>query len=270
MDAQTGLIAVLVASLFGSLHCAGMCGPLVVFALGSTEAASVWGRAVLQLAYHGGRLISYGVLGAVCGLVGAALDLSGSMVGLNRVAALLAGGMMVAVGIVAILRYGGVRLPELPVPGWLTRVIALGQRAAVGLRPFPRAATIGLLSALLPCGWLYMFAIVAAGTSSVWWGAAVMAAFWLGTVPVLASLGLGVQALTSTVGKRIPLITALAIVLLGLYTIGGRLMMPAQALEPAIKPAADANVADQVDALRDEVPPCCRHHAGGDSDAPKR
>ena len=35
-----------------------------------------------------------------------------------------------------------------------------------------------------------------------------MAAFWLGTVPVLASLGGGVQALTGKLGGRVPLITA--------------------------------------------------------------
>ncbi len=49
-----------------------------------------------------------------------------------------------------------------------------------------------------------------------------MVAFWMGTVPILASLGIGVQALMGTLGRRIPLATALVIVGLGLYTIAVR------------------------------------------------
>ena len=123
----------------------------------------------------------------------------------------------------------------------------------------PRAATIGLLSALLPCGWLYAFAVIAAGTASAAWGAAVMTAFWLGTVPVLASLGVGVQALTGTLGRRIPLATALLLVALGLYTIAGRWAIPASAFEtPAA--AIGADPLEQVETLQQGKPPCCRHH----------
>lgn len=93
--------AVLLASLFGSLHCVGMCGALLAFAVGSTEDMSNVSRIVLNVAYNGGRLLTYALLGVVSGLLGAALDLGASMVGLHRVAALLAGAMMVALGTIA-------------------------------------------------------------------------------------------------------------------------------------------------------------------------
>jgi sulfite exporter TauE/SafE len=249
--------AVLVASLFGSLHCAGMCGPLVVFAMGSTEAQSLGSRLLVQVAYHGGRLATYALVGAVCGLVGAALDLGGALVGLHRVAALLAGGMMVLVGLVAVLRYAGVRMPHVPAPPFLLRIVQWGQRAAIGLQPVPRSLVIGLLTAFLPCGWLYAFAIIAAGTASGLWGAAVMVAFWLGTVPVLASLGVGVQAVTGTVGRKIPLITALVVVVLGLYTIAGRMTIPAHAFEKPLAKDAESTTLDQVKAASETPPPCC-------------
>ena len=102
------LIAILVASLFGSLHCAGMCGPLVAFAVGGADIQSNSVRVLLHAMYHGGRLVSYALIGAVCGLLGAALDLGGAMAGLHRIASLLAGGMMIAVGIIAVLHYKGV------------------------------------------------------------------------------------------------------------------------------------------------------------------
>ena len=62
----------------GSLHCAGMCGPLVMAmpAIGNTTASQVTGR----LAYNLGRIMTYGLLGIVFGLLGQML----SMVGVQR------------------------------------------------------------------------------------------------------------------------------------------------------------------------------------------
>ena len=119
---------------------------------------------------------------------------------------------MVVVGLLAVGQYSGMKMPRFALPTSLQKGIALGQKAAMGFRPVNRALVIGLLTGFLPCGWLYAFAIVAAGTGSVVMGAAVMVAFWAGTVPILASLGIGVQALTGTLGRRLPLATALVIV----------------------------------------------------------
>jgi sulfite exporter TauE/SafE len=252
------LAAVLLASLLGSLHCAGMCGALVAFAVGSTEPRSLLSRIVLQLAYHGGRMVTYALLGAICGLLGAALDLGASIVGLNRAAAVLAGVTMIGVGVVAVLRYRGVRLPSWSVPGWLQRTLSAGQRLAVGLRPLPRALTIGLLTALLPCGWLYAFAVIAAGTGSAAWGAAIMVAFWVGTVPVLASLGAAVQTLTGTLGRRVPLATAILLVVLGLGTVVERFALSGESfITPAVT-NEELDTLQQIDAASQTTPPCCQ------------
>jgi sulfite exporter TauE/SafE len=257
---MTALVAVLLASLFGSLHCAGMCGALVAFAVGSTDAQSSLSRSALHLAYHGGRMVTYSLVGAVCGLLGAALDLGGSMLGLHRIAAVMAGTMMIAVGVIAVVRYAGLRVPHPPVPEFLKRFVAIGQRAAVGLRPLPRALAIGLLTAFLPCGWLYAFAIIAAGTGGALMGALVMVAFWLGTVPVLVSLGVGVQALTGTLGRRIPLVTAIVIVALGLYTVLDRSATPVAAFESVLESLQGSDTMEQVEAVQQTKPPCCQDH----------
>ena len=254
------LLAVLSASLFGSLHCAGMCGALVAFAVGDTERHSLASRAMLHVAYHGGRLVSYAIIGALCGLLGAALDLGGALVGLNRVAAILAGAMMIGVGIAVILRYAGWRIPQSHGPAFLGRIVMVGRRAAMGFRPLPRALAIGLLTALLPCGWLYAFAIIATGAGSAAWGAAVMVAFWAGTVPVLVSLGVGVQTLTGTLGRRIPLITAVFIVLLGLYTLAGRTTIDARTFQKRDPTASSTDTLEQIDEVGHSKPPCCQHH----------
>ena len=251
------IVAVFVASLLGSLHCAGMCGPLVAFVLGDAQQQTTAERTALHIAYHGGRLVTYSLAGALCGLIGAAVDLGAARWGLSRAAALLAGSMMIVVGLLSIGRYAGVRLPHWNGPGGLRWLIAAGQRAALALRPVPRSLVIGLLTALLPCGWLYLFALVAAGTGSPLRGAAVMAAFWLGSVPILVALGLSVQALAGTLGRRLPLVAAVVILLLGVSTLVLRMQTPAEAF--TAPPAAQGDLLKQVDALRDTTPPCCRH-----------
>ncbi len=98
------LIAVLVASFIGSLHCVGMCGPLVAFAVGDPNGGKARSSIWLHAAYHSGRLLTYMLVGAACGLLGAAIDRGGARLGMHRAAALVAGAMMVVVGLAAVMR----------------------------------------------------------------------------------------------------------------------------------------------------------------------
>ncbi len=260
------LIAVSI-SFMGSLHCVGMCGPLLAFAVGDPTVARRTSRAWLHAAYHGGRLLTYALVGAICGLLGAAVDHGGARLGCHRAAALLAGTMVIAVGLAAALRAVGVRLPQAPLPGLIQRLVLAGQRAAFALAPLPRAFSTGLLTAFLPCGWLYLFALKAAGSGSPLWGAGFMMAFWLGSVPALVLVGAGVQTLARLFGRRLPLVTALVIVLLGVFTLTFWMHAPVQAFEPAQDQAAAASV-QQIEELGRTVPPCCRKHAAAAENSP--
>ncbi len=251
------LFAVLIASFVGSLHCVGMCGPMVAFAVSDPVGRKRESRAWLHAAYHGGRLLTYALAGGICGVLGAAVDHGGARLGCHRAAALLAGCLMLAVGVAAVLRAVGVRLPQLPLPGLIQRLVLAGQRAAFALRPLPRALCVGLLTAFLPCGWLYLFASYAAGTGSPFWGALFMIFFWLGSVPALLLAGVGVQTLARLLGRRLPLVTALAIVALGVVTLVLRMQSPVLAFEPR-QIQADAAVGKQVEEISKTVPPCCR------------
>ena len=253
------LVTILIASFIGSLHCLGMCGPLVAFAVGDPTGERRASRAWLHAAYHGGRLLTYALVGAVCGVLGAAVDHGGARLGCHRAAALLAGTMMIAVGLAAGLRAVGLRLPQAPSPGLIHRLVLAGQRAAFALTPLPRAFSTGLLTAFLPCGWLYLFALKAAGTGSPLRGALFMTAFWLGSVPALVLVGAGVQTLARLFGRRLPLVTALVIVLLGVFTLAFWMHTPVLAFEPA-KDRADAASVQQIEELGKTVPPCCRKH----------
>jgi sulfite exporter TauE/SafE len=90
-----------------------------------------------------------------------------------------------------------------------------------------RAMLIGLITTLLPCGWLYAFAVVAGGTGSAVRGAAVMAAFWVGTVPMLLLFGAGAARLLGPVARRLPLVSAGLVLTLGVLSVAGKLRPPA-------------------------------------------
>lgn len=213
--------AVLLASLLGSLHCAGMCGAFVAMAVGVGHDQPVL-KSKLQAAYHLGRLGVYSLIGAGFGLAGSAVDLGGRAAGVHRAAVLLAASTMIVVGLVSLLRIAGVRVPRAASPGFMQKAFIKAHGLASKLTPVKRSLVIGLMTGLLPCGWLYAFAIVAAGTAHPLAGAITMAVFWVGTLPVMVAVGTGVQALSGTLGRYVPGAMALAIVTMGVLTAIGR------------------------------------------------
>lgn len=255
---MTALIAaVFLASLVGSLHCAGMCGAFVAFAVADTEGRPGQ-RAALSAAYHGGRLITYVALGVAAGSVGALLDLSGALVGISRAAMMLAGAVMVLFGISAAMAAFGKRPIRVPVPAAMRRMLTAGHQLAMRFSPVRRALVIGLLTTLLPCGWLYAFAAVAGGTASPLWGGVTMAVFWAGTLPVLVSLGVGVQRLSGALGRRLPHATAVLLIVVGLWTLAGRGGLDAASLaaqQPVVSDPASA--AEAVNQIGESTPACC-------------
>jgi uncharacterized protein len=224
----TALVAaVFVAALLGSLHCAAMCGSFACLAAGGDASR---GPAALRstAAYNGGRLLSYVALGALAGAAGAGLDAAGGVVGLARPAAIAAGVLLIAWGGASLLQALGVRVPALAVPPALAAALGRAMRAVQERPPASRGLLIGVLTAALPCGWLYAFVVTAAAAGSAAGGALVMAAFWAGTLPMMAAVGLGAQRLLGPARRRLPALTAAILVVIGALTVAGR-FVPVQA-----------------------------------------
>jgi sulfite exporter TauE/SafE len=227
------LATVFVGSLLGSLHCVGMCGGLVAFYAGSDGARAAQRPLLPHLAYNLGRLTAYLALGAVAGGVGAAVNLAGAAGGLREAAAMVAGGVIVLWG-GALLLQATTRF-KLPTPRWLDRALGKVLPRLRAKPPVVRALVLGMSSALLPCGWLYGFAVTASGSGSALGGAVIMGAFWLGTVPALVGAGLGVQRLSRWVGPKLPVLMPAMLLVLGLLTITQRGLVPSA--RPAAAPA---------------------------------
>lgn len=244
---------VFLASLLGSLHCAGMCGGLVAFYAG--EGAGGRGGAAAHAAYSIGRLAVYTAIGALAGTLGAAIDgIGGTLAGVQRGAAVLAGLFIAAWGVYSLLLALGVRVPRPPVPQAVSRPVARGIRAVAGQPAAVRGLVVGLLTGLLPCGWLWAFAATAAGTGSAAAGALVMAVFWSGTLPVLLALGAGVQTLAGPLRRAVPAVTAVALIVVGLFAVVSRGSRAEAAQKALSHPATTA---------ADSTPPCCAKDGNG-------
>ncbi len=163
------------AGLVTSLHCAGMCGPLAC----ALMPAGTRGDAdpqVVSTVYHGTRLFSYGVLGAVAGGVGRfPLWLIGES--FLRYLPWLLVFFFIAVAL---------RLDQrLPKPLLLARAHRWLSSRLRGRSRVMAAAGVGLGTPLLPCGPLYFVLSLALLAGSAVRGAETLLAFGLGTVPLL-------------------------------------------------------------------------------------
>lgn len=219
---MTLLAGILIASIVGSVHCAAMCGAFVcLYARGSVGA-----RVSGHVAYNAGRLASYVALGLAAGALGARVDRLGALANVQRAAAIVAGTLMVLWAVALIASTRGVRLPAFGAPEWIKRQFG---SALVALRDQPaalRAGLTGLFTTLLPCGWLYTFVVTAGGTGSAIGGAAVMLAFWTGTLPMMLGVGLGVGRIARPIARHLPVASAVAVLLLGALSIAGKLTPP--------------------------------------------
>jgi sulfite exporter TauE/SafE len=171
--------------LVGSLHCAGMCGPLALAlpATGDTTPGYVLGR----VAYNAGRIVTYCLLGIVFGLAGWTFLLAG----LQR-------WISIALGMALLLRLFASRRLALSRP--ITSLVhQLRSRMSVLLRrrSFAALVVLGLLNGLLPCGLVYVACAGAASTGGILAGASYMGAFGAGTVPMMLAISLS--------GKLVPL-----------------------------------------------------------------
>lgn len=247
------LTSVLAASVAGSPHCAGMCGGVALFCGGAGQCGAR--RSVRASAlYHGARLVSYALAGAFAGGVGLAVDAGGVLVGVQHAAAIAAGLMVALVGVSLLVRARQGMVGGITAPAWIERM-AVGLRAvAVRLPPHARSLAIGVLTPLLPCGWLWAFVAVAAGSGGALVGAAVMAAFWAGTLPALLLAGVGSAMFGGDRRRWASALAGVLMVVVGVHTAFVRGPMAARAVTAGPGVAMGA-VAGEREDLR---PPCCR------------
>ena len=174
-----------ILGLVGSLHCAGMCGPL---ALALPFSRSFSGTFLLgRVAYNFGRIITYSLLGIVFGIAGKTLLVAGFQRTVSIGLGVLLLGCLLASRRLALSR---------PVITWVAN-LKIRMSRLLQRRTFGSLTVLGLLNGLLPCGLVYVACVGAAATGHFVRGAQYMASFGLGTLPMMLAISIS--------GKLVPL-----------------------------------------------------------------
>ncbi len=187
------LAAMLLTGLAGSLHCIGMCGPILIGFSQAFRAAGPGGAPQSAMRsdffwYHLGRLWTYSMLGFLAGLAGEAVRRGAVGFGWQRPVAI---GLGVVVLVMGVLMSGCV--PRLR----LDRLASGCGFKQLNVRPWlggllkHRGATarliLGAVMGLLPCGLIYAALIMATAMPTPAYAALSMLVFGLGTLPALSA-----------------------------------------------------------------------------------
>ncbi|MDE3742611.1 sulfite exporter TauE/SafE family protein [Maribacter polysaccharolyticus] len=173
------LLSALVLGLMGSLHCVGMCGP-IAFMLPVDRDNNI--KKILQVTlYHFGRLLAYGMIGLVFGLLGKGLY----VFGMQQKLSIIIGIIMI---VVVLIPYRSFNTYNFSKP--LFRIISrIKSRLGKELKKKSPDTflTIGFLNGFLPCGLVYMALFGAIAMGSTLKGGLYMVLFGLGTVPLMTT-----------------------------------------------------------------------------------
>ena len=218
---------VFVSGVLGAAHCIGMCGAIsATMNLGTTNLRGALWR---QILWSVGRVFTYSFLGMVAGFGGARLTKSEfltsqtSVVSIQAAFAIVAGALLLFQGLVAVgwfrrrIKGGGTCLTASIFGGFLRGGSSIGVFVA------------GIATGFLPCGLVYSFLALAAASASAWKGPLLMAAFGMGTVPVMLMSGAGLTMASLQLRQRIMKFAAACVLVTGLLTIGRGIAFAASA-----------------------------------------
>lgn len=157
--------------------------------------------------FHGGRLISFGILGGVLGFIGHAIGINYMV---SAILGLLAAIVMILLGLNLI---GIFKRAVLTLPSSLFTFFRNAEHRAWA------PLIVGFGTFFLPCGFTQSMQIAALSSGSLVMGALIMFAFALGTLPMLALLSFGAASFAQS--KHAPLFfKSSGVFVLGLGLIG--------------------------------------------------
>jgi uncharacterized protein len=204
----TWFVAGAVLGLAGSLHCAGMCGPLLLVIHGRMA-----GSRVPRLGlYHASRILMYALLGIPAGYASRVLSFGVT----GRTIAAIAGTLLIMAALGSAAGLYGHSIAN----AWSSAAVRLGGRAAMMARhhPWRSQVLLGAVNGVLPCGLVYAAVAGAAAAGTIRSAVVFMIGFGAGTLPLLGAITLSAVAVPAAARRRLrfvaPVLMALAGVLL--------------------------------------------------------
>lgn len=220
--------------LGSSLHCAGMCGPLVL----SMPFSDRHGRPSINnvVLYHMGKTISYTILGALFGIFGMGLKIAGSQQFFS-----------IGFGLLILILVIGPKINN-TINNYLRKIENRWSHAMIRLSNAARGRTLlilGLSNGFIPCGIIYIALAASVMTYNALDGAIFMALFGIGTIPILSFIILGQKMIREKIKFKMPNISMwLSIILASLFILRG-LGLNIPYISPAIN--------------KDQKLECCKH-----------
>lgn len=206
-----GLYSAFLLGLFGSLHCIGMCGPIAIaLPTGLPKRGTIL---LSRIWYNLGRILTYSIIGIIAGLFGDLIRLGG----FQRVLSITLG-VVILVAVLLPSRFTRQVIPSILMFGpsnWIKR-----QWSKLFKRPTQRSLfVIGVLNGFLPCGLVY--AAMAAAAVEGGTGSAViyMAAFGLGTFPLMLVTSLFGNAIPVALRRKLNRLIPVGAIVLGVLLI---------------------------------------------------
>lgn len=200
------LISSLLLGLASSLHCVGMCGPLIMSV--PVQHLPEGKKTVGMLFYQLGRIGTYVVLGVIAGLLGWRIYAAG----FQQLFSIILGAILL------LMLSGRFFLNQFHGNNWLNKRVtqimfwAIKQQSPMGM------LLMGAANGLLPCGMVYMALTGAMASGSIAGAALFMFSFGIGTLPALLGLAFwGVKLSWQTrrhMQKAVPYVIAITGILL--------------------------------------------------------
>jgi len=216
---DVSLLSAFLVGLLGGVHCVGMCGGIVAalsLGLPPDDNAARWRY---QLSYNAGRVISYGLAGALFASIGWLVShwsgIHQVQLGLQLAAALF----MIALGLYLGGWWNGLtRIEQLGGVVW-DRLEPLGRRF-LPVRSAGQALVLGAIWGWLPCGLVYSMLVWAISAGSPAQGGLLLLSFGLGTLPNLLLMGAAANRLAARVRDvRTRRLAGLLVIGFGVYSL---------------------------------------------------
>ncbi|SFV51737.1 membrane protein, putative [hydrothermal vent metagenome] len=217
MDTINLLTIVSIAFLGSFGHCIGMCGGIVLAysTIKIEPTSSKVSKTVAHLLYNFGRVLTYTVLGALFGAIGGVATFSNTA---NGTLLIIAGVAMVLAGLSLMGKIKFLTLIEHSISS--SNFYKKSFQKILHSKSNVSFFILGMLNGLLPCGFVYFFAITAASTASPLYGALVMFIFGVSTIPAMFSLGFLSSLATATSFRNMMMsLSSVAVILYGLFTL---------------------------------------------------
>lgn len=220
----------LVMGLTGSLHCAAMCGPIILSSPFAKE--NKWSLTYKFILYHLGRVFVYVWLGLLVFSIGSTFSVFAD----QKVLSLALGLVLI---IFSVAYFTGAKM------AWFSKfqnkmVIAVSSFFGTFVQSslFPLLA--GMMNGLIPCGMIYVALGIVSNAGTAGDAASFMLYFGIGTIPLLLVMSFGGSFLKRRFKFRTQRFVPIVALLMGVLFISRSLQLDIPFLSPPIVEAINS------------------------------